>query len=242
MIAADVLQRSFLTSAEKELVWLVGRVEQAGLYTPEPITPLDTEHTGEEVEEGTGSTMRQSAIISTGIPEIPIQYLCPASALPDPEMAFPATPKSYPESVTQARQALLRSSIPPLQALAQRFLLHSLSTTALTSTLSALLYVSISTTSIYESGTIAALGLVFSMRRLQKRWEAARKSWEMGIWEKGRSILRDEERRWGKIIETGGQNRGNDVALDDIKRAKEAVARVKGAVAEIGAQATTPKA
>jgi hypothetical protein len=38
------------------------------------------------------------------------------------------------------------------------------------------MYVSISTTSIYEAGAIAAFGFVYSMRRLQKKWETARGS------------------------------------------------------------------
>ncbi|KAL8826771.1 MAG: hypothetical protein Q9191_003595, partial [Dirinaria sp. TL-2023a] len=60
MIAADVLQRSFLTRAEKELAWLVGRIEQAGLYVP----PVPKPTVEKDTTEGEIPPTRQSALIT----------------------------------------------------------------------------------------------------------------------------------------------------------------------------------
>lgn len=92
------------------------------------------------------------------------------------------------------------------------------------------MYISISTTSVYEAGTIAALGLVYSMRRLQKRWEDVRLSWKEGIREQGRTALRVIERRWSDLIRDGGKHEIDDVSLGEIRKAREAVAKVESAL------------
>ena len=225
MITADILHRSWLTSAEKELIWLAGRVEQAGLYVPQPsITPA-AESAEEDHDEPI--QVRRASIFSASVSPPSIESISPVFALSESELSSGMTPKPYPQTLMQARQALSLTTIPSLQAIAQRLLLHSLATTFLTSSLSVLMYISISTTSIYESGTIAALGLVYSMRRLQKRWEEVRASWKEGIRDQGRTALRAVENSWGNVIREGGKQGIDETNLEERKRAKEAVARVR---------------
>ncbi|KAJ5620983.1 hypothetical protein N7510_004967 [Penicillium lagena] len=84
----------------------------------------------------------------------------------------------WPTQIPDTRAKLLTTTVPSLQALAQSLVLFSVSTTTLTSTLSALTYVSIPSASIYESCTLAAVGLIYSLRRQQKKWDVARGFWE----------------------------------------------------------------
>ncbi|KAI4123282.1 MAG: hypothetical protein LQ347_006215, partial [Umbilicaria vellea] len=171
-IASDILQRSWLVTAEKEMIWIAGRVEQAGCIglrpgravhvpPPEP-APSDTDDhlLGSFPPAPRLSDMLDQPIID----DDDIQPI-------DPSLPWPLL-------IHLARRHLALSTIFSLQALAQRLVLHTLSTTAVASALSALLYVSLSTTSAYEAGAIAALGFVWSMRRLQRKWEAARAFWE----------------------------------------------------------------
>ncbi|KAL8684779.1 MAG: hypothetical protein Q9218_008140, partial [Villophora microphyllina] len=111
-----------------------------------------------------------------------------------------------------------------LQLHAQRLLLSSLSLTALTSTLSVLVYVSTITTSLFEAGAIAALGAVVSARRLQSRWEKKTSEWQAKLREEGRVVLRDVEGGWRDAVAHGGMGDSEgDVADGERARAREAV-------------------
>lgn len=229
MITADILHRSWLTSAEKELIWIAGRVEQAGLYVPQP--PIDpSPEDAEEDADGEPLQLRQAAILSASVPEATTETINPHSALSEHGFPIRKTPEPFPQALTLARHALASTTAPSLQAISQRLLLYSLSTVFLTSTLSILMYISISTTSVYEAGSIAALGLVYSMRRLQKRWEDVRLSWTEGIREQGRIALRAIERNWSNLIKEGGRHETDNASLEERRKAREAVARVKSAL------------
>ena len=228
MIASDILQRSWLTSAEKELIWLVGRIEQAGLLPHEARSPPISAPPSESPK----AEIHASALAGTIAPTT-------GDSFSISDLDIQSTPQStktqYPQTLSLARNALSSTTIPPLQSLAQSLLLHSLSTTLLTSTLSTLVYVSISTTSVYEAGAIAALGLVYSMRRLQSRWEGARRVWRESVREEGRRVLRDAEGLWRGFVEReevqgGGGNAGDDVGVEERRVAREAVARVRDAL------------
>lgn len=233
MITADILHRSWLTSAEKELIWVAGRVEQAGLYTPQP-TIIPSTEVAEKDADGEPMQVRQAAILSASVPEATTETIFPRSTVSEYGFPLSTTPKPYPQGLALARHALASTTAPSLQAISQRLLLYSLSTTFLASTLSILMYISISTTSVYEAGTIAALGLVYSMRRLQKRWEDVRVLWKEGIREQGRTVLRTIERRWSDLIREGGKHETDDASLGERQKAREAMARVRSALSAMG--------
>ncbi|KAJ5908600.1 hypothetical protein N7495_001282, partial [Penicillium taxi] len=140
-----------------------------------------------------------------------------------------STPPPWPTQIPDMRTKLLNTTVPSLQALAQSLVLFSVSTTTLTSALSALTYFSVPSASIYESCTLAAIGLIYSMRRQQKKWGVARDFWEEEVLEEGRASLRETEHflrqiaREGKDVEDSTDNRAREVvdrarkALEDIK-------------------------
>ncbi|PTU17757.1 hypothetical protein P175DRAFT_0486389 [Aspergillus ochraceoroseus IBT 24754] len=119
------------------------------------------------------------------------------------------TPKEeeaqWPTQITKSRARLLETTVPSLQALAQRLVLFSLSTTTLTSALSALTYVSVPTASVYEACTITAVGLIYSLRRQQRKWEAARGFWEEEVLEDGRRSLLETEDQLRIAVREGGR-------------------------------------
>jgi hypothetical protein len=135
--------------------------------------------------------------------------------------------KPWHTQISTSRTFLLQTTIPPLQALAQTLVLRTLSTISLASALSALLWVSTPTVSVFEAGAIAALGLVYSLRHMQKVWEEARANWQVEVREEGRKTLKFTEElvRW--IVrgceETVEENEG----VVRRKRARDAVERVR---------------
>ncbi|KAK2756519.1 hypothetical protein FQN54_005412 [Arachnomyces sp. PD_36] len=132
--------------------------------------------------------------------------------------------------IARTRSKLANTTIPPLQALAQELVLFSVSTTTLTAALSALMYASISSTSLYEACTVTAIGLIYSLRRQEKKWEAARSFWEGEVHEQGRGALNETEAFLRALVRDGGrltQDVTEKEARAQIEEAKQALTAVK---------------
>lgn len=237
-ILADILRWSWLLDANIGIFYLAGRIEQAGLLPSRPTNPYDDPPI-------TNSRPDPSARTLGSLPPNPrLSDLIPSTAFPAPPspMTHPlslSSTHSHPiPSISHTRQYILANTIPPMQSLANRLLLHSLTTTFLTSSLSALLYVSISTTSVYEAGAIAAVGLVYALGRLQKRWEGARERWMEMVREEGRRVLRRVDDGWRDVVRDGGMGGEEDEeARVERERARGAVRGVRerlGEMREVG--------
>ena len=229
MITTDILQRSWLQSAERELIWLAGRIEQAGLFTPDMIT-RPTSSPKERPEPAIHASAFATTLFGQPDPQIAVSlYSSLMGVLPPPLQKR----SNYPRSLSRARNALSSTTISPLQSLAQSLLLQSFSITLLTSSLSALVYFSISTTSLYEAGVIAAFGVVYSAQRLQRKWEGARRVWKETVREEGKRVLRTAEKGWRGYIEQGGAEVSDrSFEVQERKAAREAVQRVRDALGE----------
>jgi len=229
MIASEVLERSWLVEAEKEMIWLAGRIQQAGLVD----TSSDNSARAEIAPTLKG---REQHALGASPPPPTVRDLIPPSALSattdaDSDARLPP-PRPWPTHIAYSRHILSARTLPDLQALAQRRVLTALSTTTLSSALAALMYVSISTTSIYEAGAIAAAGVVWSMWRLQGQWEAARRGWEGEVREEGRRVLRVVEVEVMGVVREGGQHGedGDGAEREDRRTAREAVVRGREAL------------
>ena len=271
-ILGDVLERKWLVDAEKGLIWVAGRMGQIGLSPLRPevesaattwestleqtslasMNPINTGSHATPLPAATAAMPRTSIPKPSNLttpsehehkfgtypPEPRLIDLLPTSDLPRPS----SNPPVYPQSISLARTALSTTTIPSLQALAQQLLAQSLGTIATTSTLSALLYIGVSTTSLYEAGTIAALGIVWSARRLQSKWETARESWAVEIREEGRLVLKEVEEQLRDCVSDvdsgvgGGVGQGEgigeqeDEAMQERKKARAAVSKVQVAL------------
>ncbi|KAI9850310.1 MAG: 3',5'-cyclic-nucleotide phosphodiesterase (PDEase) (3':5'-CNP) [Thelocarpon superellum] len=190
MIATEVLERRWLVEAEKEAIWIAGKMEQAGLRESVPLSKSDV------------LLPRERRRLGSAPPAPTYSDLLDAHATEErsaPLIPAPTQPKPWPQSIALARSHLASATIPPLQSRAQSLLVSSLSTASLTTAFSGLLYLSslpayspcapsiaealhgaltASTTTASSSVTaVLALGIVYALRRLQKRWEAARTEW-----------------------------------------------------------------
>ncbi|KAG7102208.1 hypothetical protein HYQ44_018018 [Verticillium longisporum] len=185
-LTSEILSQRFLPSAERELVYLAGRIEQAGAAT------------------------------TAGAPiyaqPLPASEQPPVAAAPAPAIAARPTPK-WPTHIAFTRRYLHAETVPALQALAQKLVLQASSTSGLATSLAALLYMSSSVTTLYEAGAVAALGIVWSLRRLQTKWETAREFWEGDIREEGRKAVRGAEASIADVLK--GQTCGAAQAHED---------------------------
>ena len=223
MIASEVLERRWLVDAEKECIYLAGHIEQAGLFKEVERYNENLLHKrSENVDQHTFGTY----------PPLPHEIVAlekrKAKLVDDGEVKFPE-PKPWPAQIPITRALLLSETVPPLQTLAQKLVLQTLSTTLLTSVLSALLYVSIPT-SLFEAGAVAALGLVFSLKRMQKKWESARGFWKGEIKEEGRKALKDTEDKIRFIVQTAGMPKQDVDGAEERRVAKEAIRKAREAL------------
>ncbi|KAL8995636.1 MAG: hypothetical protein Q9169_004679 [Polycauliona sp. 2 TL-2023] len=235
-ILSDIVRQSWLLDADRGIIYLAGRIEQAGLLPSRPTNPYQTSST---TTTTTTTPDPQTRSFRGSPPNTRLSDLIPASAFASVAPSPTTHPLSLADSDLQShpipsiahmRSYMLATSIPPMQSLSNRLITHALSISFLTSSLSALVYISISTTSIYEAGGIAALGTVYALRRLQRRWEEARGRW-MGLCrEEGRRVLRKVEDGWRGVVRDGGMGvKEEDGEMSEGReRARSALRRVRG--------------
>jgi len=239
-VCNEVLERRWLMEAEREVIYLAGRISQAGLLQGAPASSVSTAAPTSRRTEEKEEEEAYGALWSTPPPPT-LGDIVDVKAAKDSDIDGeilpppPPTSQPWPSHIQQTRYSLSRTTVPSLQALGQSLLLQALSITALTGAISALAYISVSTTTIYEAGAVVAFGVVWSMRRVQKKWEQARKFWEGEVREEGRVALKETEESLRTIIQTGGRAESIDedseqrnIAKKAVEEAREALERVKG--------------
>ncbi|KAH9909502.1 hypothetical protein F4778DRAFT_1035 [Xylariomycetidae sp. FL2044] len=202
MLTNDIINQRYLPGAERSAIFLAGKMDQAGVpLISSRVQPISDSLERQEISSGQAD---ESATLSETPP--------------------------WPTNIPRSRHQLQNNDIPALQALAQKIVLQALSLSGFTTALSALCYVGITATSLYEAGAIAALGIVFSMSRLQKKWEGAREVWESEVREEGRKAVRDVENVIGATLAeraANGANKGLPEGQAELDEAKELVLRAQ---------------
>jgi len=219
MIASDILSQRFLPNAEKEIIFVSGCIAEAGVSPSQASNPYWAyKHVPEKTPE---------ARLGSAPPAPRVRDL-----LDTPQDITDVKIKSYPwpQQVPITRAYLTQETVPALQALAQKLVLQTLSTSSLASAFAGLMYISSVSTGLYEAGAVAALGIVWSLRRMQGKWETARKFWEGEVREEGRKAVREVEGTVGELLNVRD---APTETTPDIEKAKEAVNRAKYALETI---------
>lgn len=220
MIAYDILNQRFLTSAEKEVIYLAGCIAQAGVLKDMEVAPKNWAY--KPVEHTTAAATIGSE------PQPPkMQDLVET---PKDLIHAGIKPRPWPLHIPVTRAFLSQETIPALQALAQKLVFQTLSTSSLASAFAGLMYFSSITTTLYEAGGVAALGIVWSLRRMQGKWETARKFWEGEVREEGRKCVRAVEGVVGDVLKEKKPAVVQDAAIE---KARDAIARAESALKQI---------
>jgi hypothetical protein len=220
MISTDILNQRFLTDAEKEIIFLSGQVIEAGVMTNlDPAAAKNWAY--KPVDEKSPKAQFGS--------EPPPPVIRDLIERHKDHLPVKLGDRPWPLHITATRTYLTQETIPALQALAQKLVFQTLSTSSLASVFAALMYVSSVSTGLYESGAVAALGIVWSLRRIQGKWETARKFWEGEVREEGRKAVRGVEGVVGEVLVTSQPHLEGD---PELQRAREAVERGEAALAE----------
>lgn len=210
MLTNEILSQRFLPTSEQELVYLAGRIAQlqgeAGQYS-QPTS--SREAASEQIPTDSG---KNTPIIPTA----------PRSRLP-----------KWPGHIAFTRRYIQNETVPALQSLAQQLVVQSLATSSLTSCLAALLYVSSFSSTVFEAGAVAALGIVYSLGRMQKKWETAREFWEGEVREEGRKAVRAAEESAAEVLDGVKQDTLSAQRIKELEHASELVAKAEDALARL---------
>ncbi|POS88421.1 hypothetical protein EPUL_000166, partial [Erysiphe pulchra] len=193
LIASDILNQNFLINSEQEAIFLAGRIEERGMINRQIQTPSEphiSEHINKEV-----SNVRME---DEPAPPKRKEFM---SCLTDNSI-LQSKNKSWPLHISVARLYLSHFTIPSLQALGQKIVIQTLCTSSLCTMLSGLVFFSSVSLDLYEVGVVATIGILFSLRRMQRIWEKARDKWEGEVREEGRIALRAVEEIFNVLLKT----------------------------------------
>lgn len=218
VLSSEMLAQRFLPRAERNVIYLAGQIDGSGLFGPE---------NGKAVYSLPSLSPRT-------LPAPQPETQSHESATAQVARPRPPTGTKWPTHITFTRNYLQSETVPALQALAQKLIFESASFSGLTTTLGALMY--LSSFGISESGAIAAFGIVWSLRRLQKKWETAREYWQGEVREEGRKAVRAVEISVGEALDRAarkGGKAGDEALHGDLTTARDLVRKAEEALEQM---------
>lgn len=215
VLSSEMLSQRFLPGAERSVIFLAGKIEGSGVFgqgarSKTPYLTPTMASTTKSADAGADTTPALT----------PVQDKLSGT--------------KWPAHITFTRNYLQSQTVPALQALAQSLVFQSAGFSTLTTSLGALMY--LSTFGASESGAVAALGIVWSLRRLQKKWETAREYWQSEVREEGRKAVRAVEISVGEALDMAireGSKANEDALLSELRQARELVQRAEEALARL---------
>ncbi|KAK6442024.1 hypothetical protein LTR95_001736 [Oleoguttula sp. CCFEE 5521] len=226
-VSTHLLQHAWLREAELELACLSGKLLEAGLATPATLREPEFQALVpvKDQEESVAELMQLPTLLSR------VKAQSGLNPLFNPP---------WPQTLALARMHLIYTLISPFHARAQALLLQSLTTTAATSALGVWLVVATSGVAVYEAGAVAALGLVWSLRRLQKKWGIERLKFAGDATDFARRALSEVEGHLRRVIENGGRVEVQQAEVEGWARARKAVEDARQALAEVQRGSSMP--
>ncbi|ETN44216.1 uncharacterized protein HMPREF1541_10767 [Cyphellophora europaea CBS 101466] len=232
LIVTDLITNAWLPRTEKAVYELSGRLAQAG------ISPMDVTFTPRELIEKTAE--EHSSPATQPLPILQAQTAS-TSEVTEPVITNQAGAASVvlqpvPEptplsvSISARRTTQITRAIESLTTQAQQLVLRTMSITGLSAGLSGLTYLSITPGSLYEAGTIVAVGTTFALWRMQGGWQSATKRMENELFDEGRSEIRRIVGRMRQLVEERARPR---VDQAEEQRWRSAWASVRKARAEL---------
>ncbi|KAK5683293.1 hypothetical protein LTS10_004824 [Elasticomyces elasticus] len=212
--AADILRLSWLTEAEQTMAFISGRIEEAGLATSDELREAGpASRCAIEGADHIGYTLsswepKRAAIIA------PPKEMYAAELLQQDVLVARVKEESgvnaafnppWPRTIHLARQQMLHTLVPAFHRRAQTLLLSTLSTAGGASALGAWIYLATAGSAVQGAGALAALGIVWGLRRLQTLWGKERDDFAITVKENGRRVLAEVERHLRRLVKEGGR-------------------------------------
>ncbi|RPB03521.1 hypothetical protein L873DRAFT_1760699 [Choiromyces venosus 120613-1] len=214
----EVVSTWFLPQSKRAFLFLAGRLAGAGFKGDPETTPFQRPTSPEEE-----------------LAQIRSLDVSPPSSSSSGNVEY-LSEEPYPTHLFAKTDQVITTLIPDLQTSANRLLIGSVSFSATSAAASGLLY--LSDLPLYSSSSVAALGLVLSMRWLQTRWGREQRRFEQAIKEQGRIAIVESERWvWQRLkdgvvtVEQEGSPSGGrstkDKDLEKVLEGRAVISRVR---------------
>ncbi|KAM0723699.1 hypothetical protein Q7P37_000687 [Cladosporium fusiforme] len=225
--AADILQRSWLNEAEQNLAFLSGRIRESGIATETELRESGMEQ--KLLEDGRKHEMETYDAVKDHRESVAELMQMPAmlSRLQEQSGVNALFNPPWPQMITLSRATMLHTLVPALHRRAQTLLVSTLTTISGTTALGAWLLVASSGTAMAEAGAVASLGLVWSLRRMQKKWGTRRNDFEVSVRENGRRVLAEVEGQLRNIVGQNGRVALRPEDVETWQRARDAVDKAR---------------
>lgn len=237
LIITDLVTNAWLPRTERAVYELSGRLSQAG------ISPMYVAATSPMVGNISASTVKPASVAE---PTSVLQ--AQATLATDPavepiivntagtaELKLSPIPQPIPlsSSISHTRAQQMERAILGLTSTAQQIVLKTLSLSGLSAGLSALTYVSLTNGSLYEAGTIVALGTAYALWRMQGDWHKATKALEEDLLDEGRTVIQKIVGRMRELVENGGRVVEDPVEVQTRHEAEQAVAKARDELSKL---------
>jgi hypothetical protein len=227
LIITDLVTNSWLPRTERAVYELSGRLSQVGISpverTAEPVTT--TPDALVEPDAGIEPVLQAQADIATEPPMRPV--IANPAGIAEVQMVPVPRPQPLSLSISRTRAAKMDQAIAELTSTAQQIVLKTLSLTGLSGGLSLLTYLSITPGSLYEAGTIAALGTAYALWRMQGDWQKVTHWLESDLHDEGKTVVRRLVTRMRELIENRSRIVEDEVEVQSRQDAENAVARAR---------------
>jgi hypothetical protein len=251
--ASEVLVRGWLIEAEQTLAFLSGRILQAGVASAADMRGVQGTSSSSTNDNNPGThTKKISSLLNAKHEAIVADYnstretssqkgtvaevlnFTPMLARVHKESGLnPLFNPPWPQSIGVARQQMLHELVPALHRKAQGLLVNVLSLMGGSGVLAGTVFAASSGTALYEAGAVAALGLVWSLRRLQVKWGRERKNFRETVRENGRRVLVDVEGQLRDLIEHGGRVKVNGTSEREWREARKGLKAAREALEKL---------
>jgi hypothetical protein len=211
LIISDLINNAWLPRTERAVYELSGRLSQAGI-SPVDVNPTTSPPILPVAEIATSNLsphplpVLQAQLSVASAEQTPTQpMIINAAGFPSISMIPTPQPTPLSASISITRTSQISNAITSLSHTAQQLVFRTLSITGFSGGLSALTYVSLTPGSLYEAGTIVALGTAFALYRMQGSWQRATKDLEDSLFNEGRKAIQRVAGSMRELVEVSGK-------------------------------------
>jgi hypothetical protein len=239
--ASEVLVRGWLVEAEQTLAFLSGRVLQAGVASADDMRGVlssdaskttllnDAHHAVIADYNGVKEHSKKQGTVAEVLNFTPMLARVKQDSGLNPLFNPP-----WPQSIAVARQQMLHEVVPALHRRAQGLLVSVLSLMGGSGVLAGTILAASGGVALYEAGAVAALGFVWSLRRLQTKWSRERTAFTQTARENGRRVLIDVEQQLRALIEKGGRTSIDRTSEREWREARKVINACREAILRLG--------
>ncbi|RMZ77952.1 hypothetical protein DV738_g4170, partial [Chaetothyriales sp. CBS 135597] len=240
LITTDLISNAWLPRTERAVYELSGRMAQVGISPVVSFPSASADSVAQPelavpVNQTVAAVQTQLAVAAdaTSVPPV----ITTSDSADIAKSSTHSTTQPLSNVISSIRSATIDRAVNELTFTAQQLLFRTLSISGLTAALSGLTYVSF-TTSLYEAGTIFAVGTALALYRMQGGWIRATKALEKALFDEGRRVIQNLVGRMRQLVDQANESPEEDAEIRRLNQAKDSVRQAQDALDKLASGKT----